>query len=477
MVNAQDNNKNSDIWHEIKIYQVAKDKLFLILCSLTIIIDLLYPLTFTWDSGHYFSYLKVLNGELSWTNWDPARGIIFPLYLKLTTDLMGKTSNSLLIPMLFLHIMLFLIIFYLLIKATNVVSIIKQRWLLFLVFIFIVIDPLVLGFYHAILTESIASFIAILSCFFAYLLFKRAEKENNFFIFFIIFSFLVPLAWHLKQPYFGAALFPLLLASFLVMINSKKKSIFLQLIGGNILVIFMLGTSIFAWDQALPKTGIAANEDRKINSLANVMYINNFKLISQSPVLFLRNYKNNYLALANIYYYNIEKTVKGNSVFSPSLTIYKDFSIMRANENNAIGYRMYYLYGESNIFPMPETYLNEISSYQTPYYPPVYLNTVLKFTVIKSTISFSILYLVLPFSFIITFFIVIFKKRKNDRLIIIFLCSGSALLNALEHALINNPIDRYLFWGYPLLLLCFLLFFFFLFEFIKNSLTFMRPKS
>jgi hypothetical protein len=47
--------------------------------------------------------------------------------------------------------------------------------------------------------------------------------------------------------------------------------------------------------------------------------------------------------------------------------------------------------------------------------------------------------------------------RKSDSLFFLILCSGTALLNAIGHSFINFPIDRYFFWGYPLLLICWLI--------------------
>lgn len=452
-------------------FQILKSKFFLSLCLVLIVLDSLYPVSFTWDSGHYFSYLKVLSGTLPFSAWDPVRGIIFPLYLQIITVLFGRTSYSLLLPMIFFHLIFFWLAVYLVIRASNSISIVKQRWLIFLVFIFIAIDPLIMGFYHNILTEFMASFIAILSCLFAYLLFKKAENDGKILVFFTIFSFLVSIAWHLKQPYFGAAFFPLILASFLICIIYRKRSFVLRVIGGNLLVLFVLGASILAWNQVLPEYGEAANPDRNISSYLDNALIQNVNLFKSSPEKFIKNYAKNYLALSNIYYWD------ANIYYSDQkFVIEKTFSITRARENGSIGYRTFSREG-SNLSGVPEIYLEDIHSYETAYNPPKYLNDLLLLTTSKSNILFSILFLTLPVSFILIFVLVFFRKILSDRSIIIYLCSGSALLNALEHAAINIPIDRYLFWGYPLLLLSFLLLILYIFEFISAHLVTWHTKK
>jgi hypothetical protein len=408
---------------------------------------------------------------LPFSAWDPVRGIIFPLYLQIITVLFGRTSFSLLIPMIFFHLLFFWIAVYLVIRASNSTSNVKHHWLIFLVFIFIAIDPLIIGFYHNILTEFMASFIAIISCLLAYLLIKKAENDGKILIFFTIFSFLVAIAWHLKQPYIGAAFFPLILASFLICIIYRKRSIILRVIGGNILVLFVLGTSILVWNQVLPEYGEAANPDRNISSYLDNALIQNIDLFKSSPEKFIKNYAKNYLALSNIYYWD------ANVFYSDQkFVIDKTFSITRARENGSIGYRTFSNKG-SNLSGVPEKYMEDVIYYETAYNPPKYLNNFLLLTTSKSNILFSTLFLTLPVSFFIIFMLVLFRKKLSDRSIIIYICSGSALLNALEHAAINIPIDRYLFWGYPLLLLSFLLFILYLFEYISARLATWQTKK
>jgi hypothetical protein len=436
------------------------------------VIDLLYPITFTYDSGQYFSYFKILSGELSWENWDPVRGAIFPVYLKIITDLFGSSLNSLLIPVVLFHLLLFFVASYFVLSVFNNSYSLSKRaqWiLLILVFTLIVVDPLIIGLFHAALTEYVASTIALVSCLISYFLYKVADQNGKFYPFyFIVFSILIILAWHLKQPYFGAALFPLILVSLLIIIKQKKKSISIQIILGNILVIFMLVVSIFIWDLILPNTGMASNPGRNTSAFIDRIYVQNLDSIKSSPIVFIKNFVKNYLALSNIFYYDQE-----------NYQIDKSFSITRASENRTIGYRIF-VYGESNMaIPTvyPESYMENIRYYSTNYYPPKYLNQILQLTTIKSTTLFSSLYLILPFIFLLFSVLLVLSKNKTSWMVIIFICSGSAFLNAVEHALLNNPIDRYLFWGYPLLLISLFMAILYLVNSIYYSIKIKRQNS
>src|SRR4030042_278743 len=166
----------------MRIQNFARDKVFLVLCLIIIVIDLLYPVTFIFDSGQYFSYFKILSGELSGESWDPVRGAIFPIYLKIITDLFGNTINSLIIPVVFFHLLLFFIASYFVISSFDDSYSLSKRtiWiLLILVFAFIIVDPLIIGFYHAVLTEYIASTIALLSCLISYFLYKSTIRNER----------------------------------------------------------------------------------------------------------------------------------------------------------------------------------------------------------------------------------------------------------------------------------------------------------
>jgi drug/metabolite transporter superfamily protein YnfA len=421
-------------------------KEIILFCLLIIIIDLIYPVTFTYDSGHYYSLTKILDGNGFWHEWDPVRGIIFPLYIKLCIDILGLSNNSLLLPMIAAHISIF-IIFSFFFEITTSQSLGNKKTYLtsLIVFLFIILDPIIFGFYHVLLTEFITSLISVITCLLIYLVYKNQQNNQLLYSSVLIFSILAIIAYHLKQPYVGAVLFPIFLISLLLIrkFSNMKTTLFILFL--NLFIFLQLGLSILLWNIFLPNIGLAGNHERRISYYLTELISNKRELINSSPIILIKDIANKYLSLANIFYYDQEKNM-----------IIQDFSLIRASENKSIGYRMFSNI-KTNFFPMPDIYKDPLISLENVYNPPLYINSFFKISTIKSNFFFSTLYLFLPLGFIIISYYIFIRKQFDNYLVLSYICSGSAFLNAISHAIIYKPIDRYIFWGYPLLLISFLM--------------------
>ena len=71
-----------------------KKSKWIILSGFILVIDVLYPMTFTYDSGHYLSYLSILSGSKPFVDWDPVRGPVFPLFLFFINLFFGEGLNG-----------------------------------------------------------------------------------------------------------------------------------------------------------------------------------------------------------------------------------------------------------------------------------------------------------------------------------------------------------------------------------------------
>jgi hypothetical protein len=453
------------------LFEILRNKLFLVFAFMLGLVDMMYTVAFTFDSGVYFSYLRILDGDLPWSAWDPFRGFVMPFFIKFDTLLFGRSSTALLILMTLCHLLLFLAITWLVLQAIQPKTPAGQNWLIGLVFIFIAMDPLIIGYYHVILTEFLSSILAISACLLAFVLVKRAESGGKLMVIFLLFSLLAVLAWHLKQPYIGTALFPLLLGSLLILVKNWSRSNFLKIIAGNLLVILITFASILAWKNFLPTYDGPAPQYGDVSSWSDRATKINLDLWAYSPKAFLRNYVDNYLTLSNVYNWEVEKFV-----YEGKFVIDRTFSLTRARENHSMGYRIYRK-GGSNLELIPDYNLEKVLPYASMYAPPVLLTRYLDWTTGKSNFLFSSLYLSLPFTFLIMSLVVLYKKPLTNCLSITFICSGAALLNALEHSFFFLPADRYLFWGYPLILTCSLLFLIFLFKSLSGKLLKDRIKD
>ena len=423
---------------------IIKNKLFLALCFIVVLIDLSYPITITYDSGHYMSLAHVIN-SWDWVDWDPVRGIVFPLFLCLSVKLLGFNQNALLVWMTLAHLLLFVFSVSVILYETKITKPLFRNIVIVFIFLFIILDPLILGIYHTMLTEFFAATIAVISIFFAYRLYQHSEcipkLSKNLLFSYAFFLVMVPIAWHLKQPYVGAAYFPFLLSCCLILLRNRKlRALYLGIIA-NILIAISLGISIIAWNSFLPNTGLAANPNRSINSYIDYSYVKGKVTWDNSPVKFIQKTIDQYLLAANVYWLNHNNN-----------TIVRTFSLTIAYQNKLIGYRMFTTYGGTNTFPMTPTLNSYIDYFTTDYLPPNWFNKIEERQLIKSNFMFSTTYLVMPFFFLAFIIIKIIKKTEKGFLFIIL--SGSATLNAFFHALAGKGLDRYLQWGYPLNLIC-----------------------
>jgi hypothetical protein len=429
----------------VSFRSILQNRLFLSLSSLTTIICLLYPPIFTYDSAHYLSYQDILSGEKNLEQWDPIRGIVFPLILKLDMAIFGENNNAFLIPLIAALILLFALACYFVIFELNIEDKRYQNLVVALVFVLIVLDPLILGYFHVVLTEYLAATCLALSCLVAlklYLHSNSLEKPDRRFAGYAVYYVLaVPLAYSLKQPYVGAALYPLILITILIIARSPKLKTILTFSMINGIVLVALGLSIAAWNAVLPDAGMAGRADRQVNSFIRKSYLDNLKILQQGGVLSLcKVFAAKYCALSNLCSYDQKKNI-----------ISAQFSLSRTCENGIIGY---YIFTPErvNLFPVLDKLKPYIKPFAAVSKPPGYLNRLLEALSIKSTLLFSLLYLLLPFIFVMIAIIKLWRYRTSSPYTLLFLCSGSALLNAVVHSIIYFPIDRYLFMGYPLLL-------------------------
>ena len=433
--------------------------IYCILSLIIIYIDFLYPPIFTYDSSYYFWYVDILNGNTPFSAWDPIRGITFPLILKITTDIFGQNLLSIMILLSTFHVLFFITSSSLLIRVFKpITSNYAARWIIFFVFIFVAMDSLVIGFYHAVLTEFLASYLAILASFLGFLLIKNLNRNRTMVLIFISFTIIIPVAWQLKQPYVGVGLFPLLLSSAVILLDKSyawgTKG---WIIIGNLCVLLGLVVSSVAWNQFI----LTETNHKGLGSYADKVYASSIQLIQKSPTAFAKKFINNYLAISNIYFYDYEASEQQNAIYTHDIVIRKDFSLNRGMENKAIGYRIYNIYGTHNFLissGIQAKYLNYITPYKISYYSPLPLNSLLSSWSAKSNVVFSLSYLLLPFAFLMQSFLLLLNKR-SDKLIVSFILCGSSLFNAVAHSFMYNPIDRYIFWGYPLLLVSILVMF------------------
>lgn len=397
-----------------------------------------YQVTFTFDSAHY-TYLSRIIETQNWVEWDPIRGIVFPLIIYLSNTILGANQTAIMVPMIICLLLLYIISVYFVIQSIDfgykrILPVIIMSFIL----IFIIMDPLIQGYFHTLLTEYVAATLGIVSCFFAYLLITINQNRltrREFFIYFY-FIFAVPFAWHLKQPYVGTVLFPFLIAFILVLKSKNILKIHRMFILG-LSTALALVLSIIGWRSFLTTAGMPPKPNRELTTFIN-NEIERINSKAQNPISVIKFKIQNFFVFANIYYYDFAND-----------TVVIKISLIRSNENYAIGYRMYELNGDmENIFPMSEVLYDAVEKYSSGYSGPKWLNNIQRHRIPASNFIFSVTSVLSP-----GFIVFGLKMRKTfvRGSSVIILCSGSAFINLLAHAIfVYPPLDRYIFWGYPL---------------------------
>lgn len=236
---------------------------FLILILLLItVVHFSIPLVATWDTAHYHNYLDILYGKKSWDSWDVIRGPVFPVLIAFAHLIFGYNSiGMLLFSYLFTLLVLLISIFFIKELTSDISDMIRCSLLWIVVFL----NPVFLGFYHTILTEYVASFLTIFSVYVSYLWVNNNLYDHTrakFILLSLIFIIIIPVSFHLKQPYVGATFMPLIGAVLISVYFNRKMVNIIQRFAVILISIAILISSVIAWHHFLPDTGVASKKER-----------------------------------------------------------------------------------------------------------------------------------------------------------------------------------------------------------------------
>ncbi len=250
-----------------------KKKILIVSLLLFFIIYFEYSVTITWDSAHYLGYVKVFEGKVPFSSWDVVRGPVFPFIIFFSNFLFGKTNQGLVINS-FVFYLVMLFFSYKIVKCNieyfRIGSKIKN-FICFIVMSLIMINPIIFGFYHSLLTEFVAITIAVISCYYSFVWLKIDfyKERGKYLLISIIFVFLTLFSWFLKQPYVSCGFFGLFVAYIISVFQYKKKQLVVRTTTVLICVLFLL-LGINMWDVFLSSKGVFTDSNRNpTNSLGN----------------------------------------------------------------------------------------------------------------------------------------------------------------------------------------------------------------
>lgn len=472
-----------------------KNKVLLISFFLLSIFFLVSPINIFWDSAHYTSFVSIFEGALPWKSWDIVRGPVFPLIIHLSNLAFGKTAVGLSITAYIFYLVGLISVYKIVVDSIRIDNK-KEKIFLGILLGFYILDPIIYGYTHALLTEFVAIPFALLMC---YLTWKWIDidllkNKKCFIILSIFFIISIPFSWHLKQPYLGITLFPILIAYIISCIKySNKKNIISKSIVVLLCFISLIG-SIKLWNAFLESKKINLNSERNvtqgfgkqlISGLNNYELIENetktkylskeekklyktgdYKIINvysvsdklvdqvliktddtnistiasskfiitqlfQHPLLVMDSYATNYLALINF----MPKKTDDEVVYY----IDKRIDLNYCHENCAIGLKP--SVSGSNVVYMLDDAKIRVSNYEQYNDTPYLIRGYLRISSYLFLNIFKIVFLILPIICVCSLVSLIKKKTKLTEIIVIL--SWYSLLHLLVHTVTGANIDRY----------------------------------
>ena len=360
----------------------SDNKLFFLILGMVCVFFSL-PILFSYDSSIYIEYLDFFSGEMPWGYWGKTRGWGYPLFLWISSVLFGESAYGLLLS----SFILFILYVYYVNKSLNQIEL-CCKYSTVILCVLIIINPIILGYYHFMLTEPLAATICIFIVYqilkyYKYTDIDKYQYLNN--IIFVIVSCI--LLYFIKQMFFIIPILILFFSNCCLLL--KKKISFIHFAASLCIIFFFLFISINYWNKFLnnesqsdmisktdntifanvnvegqdlfnaylikgaiyfkydnnSQTIIALKNNEIIDIISYEGEINQFTYILSCfihhPLLLLEGYLDGYGALANLYKIEVDP---GMSVSSGK--IIKDVSFIRGYENYSIGcFPRYYHYG------------------------------------------------------------------------------------------------------------------------------------
>jgi len=472
------------------------------------------------DSYHYLLNTDILLGVTAFSDWCIVRGPSLPLYLFPFLFFFGTTAESLLLATYFSFVA------YLAITWGVITKFLKELTLnefatIFVYLLFVVlilINPVLLGYFHALLTEFLAIFLGLFTCVLVWNwsnqdLEKDKKKRLGYIL---IFVSLVVFSWFLKQPYISTTIFPILAGVFIVILKKKGRKDLFHRILVVVLSLISLFFSMLVWDALLERSGnpetasdfntFILNDSiihgfRKFLSYGEEVYIDE-ETVEEDNLLnevdkvkmlsILDGEVNSSFKVYNVltpsgaitnrevmYYGGTESSFLDSVAFA--LKLFRKYPlrvldsyvtnylsainiIQRTNSEQNLGIGLAFLYNEENILWLTPEQRVGVQDYYRPNPVEFFSPEVKSFMSDVYLNIFKIFYLLLPFLWIYSLLSCINNNRKGkarDNYLkeLVFILLSYALLHALLHVFTGAIIDRYLIVSFPAVILAVILLF------------------
>ena len=291
-----------------------------------------YNITLSYDSCQYIYLSEMLSGKVSFANWEAVRSFVLPGIIWLSSVLFGKGTMALTIGTYAFYAIL-LAVMYLMYK--NIIKEHPGNLIIKIIFIILAIalvplNPIVLGFYHVILTEFVSMTLAVLMSYLAWRWVKTKDFEEHkvkYVGFLFAFMILTVISWHLKQTYILCSVVPLVIATLIAIIeNHKFSNIFARLIVVALCAVALFG-SIKIWNVILEKNNVTIKTGNSSQGLLGTTIIEG---VSNYRTLSNEKYTKEYIVSNNKLSEEDRKTLV--SIINKENPDYKSFILLKRLE-------------------------------------------------------------------------------------------------------------------------------------------------
>lgn len=247
---------------------IKKYKFVLILLIITIIF-FSSSLIITFDSSHYLGYVDIFEGNKPFATWDVVRGPIFPLILYLFDLVFGKSSYGMLLGMFSFYLIYCLIVYKFavtLFKDTK-----HKNIYTFLLCAFSWLNPVILGYYHTMLTEFVALTITFITLIVSWKWWNTEKHKLLYSLYFIVF---ITVSYFLKQPYLCTVFIPMTIAVIYAIIKNHTKKNILYYAGTFVVAMLVLLIAMPTWNAFLEHKGVNLDSGRDSSSMLTKQLLN-----------------------------------------------------------------------------------------------------------------------------------------------------------------------------------------------------------
>ncbi len=284
---------------------ILKNKKLIIIASAVFLFGLIFisvPIGVFPDSTVYTGYIKIFQGVAPISSWDMLRGPSFPFMIFLFITFLGGPMVGLLIGAYIIFLGMVYVLASVIKRFVEELKLNKRARIITYIFfsLAVVLNPIIFGYFHAVLTEYITMFMAVISCILAWKWMKVdfISSKAKYIGYTLAFSLIMVFMWFVKQPYLTVSLFPWLIAGILELTVKFNWRNLLQRMATLCVGVTSLVLGIVVWQSFLGMNGV--NVSSSSGSSGFIGYglmsgVSNGRLIKESKLTDVEVDKDSYL--------------------------------------------------------------------------------------------------------------------------------------------------------------------------------------